>query len=88
MHMLAGRHTYYMAHRVGDLIKWVSHHDIFEASGDVVRGIAPVYSRGIVIEVSHAEPQSLIAHCFNCKRIALVILNTAQDGIITLSGAK
>ena len=77
-----------MAHKVGDLIKWVSHHDVFEASGDVVRGIDPVYARGIVMEVSAKEPDALIAHCFNCKRSTLVILNAEYDGVITLSEGK
>ncbi len=77
-----------MMYRVGDLIKWVSYHDAFEASGDVVTGISPVYSNGIVIEVSRVRDGALIAHCFDCKGAPLVVLDAAHDGIITLSEGK
>tara|TARA_B100000085_G_scaffold265656_1_gene273633 strand:+ start:337 stop:579 length:243 start_codon:yes stop_codon:yes gene_type:complete len=77
-----------MGHRVGDLIKWVSYHDAFEASGDVVTGISPVYSRGIVIEVSKVKEGAVIAHCFDCKGSSLVVLDATHDGIVVISEGK
>jgi hypothetical protein len=77
-----------MVHKVGDLIRWVSYHDAFEASGDVVTGISPVYSSGIVIEVSNVKKDALIAHCFDCKGASLVVLDAIHDGIVTLSEGK
>ena len=74
-----------MAHKVGDLIKWISYHDAFEASGDVVRGISPVYSSGIVMEVSNVKEGAIIAHRFDCKGAILVVLDATHDGIVTIS---
>ena len=77
-----------MAHKVGDLIKWVAYHDAFEASGDVVRGISPVYSKGIILEVSSVKEGALIAHCFDCKGSTLVILDATHDSVVVLSEGK
>ena len=70
----------------GNLIKWISHHNAFEASGDVVRGIDPIYRHGIVIEVSATKKTAIVAHCFDCEKATLVILDSEYDDIQRISG--
>tara|TARA_B100001094_G_scaffold141587_1_gene137235 strand:- start:5317 stop:5556 length:240 start_codon:yes stop_codon:yes gene_type:complete len=74
--------------RRGDLIKWVSHHDTYEASPTGVRGIEPVYRYGVVLEVSHKKTTAIIAHCFDCKDTRLVILDTNFDYVEIISGVR
>tara|TARA_Y100000592_G_C5470489_1_gene319198 strand:- start:979 stop:1209 length:231 start_codon:yes stop_codon:yes gene_type:complete len=70
----------------GNLIKWISHHNVFEASGDVVRGIDPVYRHGIIIEISKTKNTAIVAHCFDCDKATLVILDSEYDHIQVISG--
>ena len=69
----------------GDLIKWISHHDTFEASHLGVTGINPIYRFGIVLEVSSKKTTAIIAHCFDCKDSKLVILDVEHDHIKLVS---
>jgi|TARA_B100000900_G_C20467046_1_gene669721 hypothetical protein len=69
----------------GDLIKWISHHNTFEASPMGVKGIDPIYRLGIVLEVSHTKTTAIIAHCFDCKHSRLVILDTEYDFVEIIS---
>jgi hypothetical protein len=69
----------------GDLIKWISHHNSFEASPDTVVGIDPVYRFGIVLEVSNVKTSAIVAHCFDCKNSRLVILDTDYDYVELVS---
>ena len=45
-----------MTHEKGTLIRWVSTHKSYEANGDVLVGLEPIYSYGIVMEVSKKDP--------------------------------
>ena len=74
-----------MGFKRGDLIKWVSHHNVFEASSTDVRGIDPVYRFGIVLEVSSSKTSAIIAHCFDCKNSTLVILDAEFDYVELIS---
>lgn len=74
-----------MAISRGDLIKWISHHDSFEASPMGVVGIDPIYRFGIVLEVSNKKTTAIIAHCFDCKNSRLVILDFEHDNVQIIS---
>jgi len=74
-----------MALRKGDLVKWISHHDSFEASPMGVRGISPVYRHGIIMEVSNKKTSAIIVHCYDCPQQTLVILDTEYDSVVLLS---
>ena len=48
----------------GTLIKWVSTHRAYEASGDVLVGMDPVYKYGIIMKISERDPSYLaVASC-------------------------
>ena len=69
----------------GDLISWISHHDAYECGPTGVKGIAPSYRYGIVLEVSHKKTTAIIAHCFDCKDSKLVILDVDYDYVRLIS---
>ena len=46
-----------MAVKKGTLIKWVSSHKSYEANGDVLVGLEPIYKYGIIMEVSRKNKQ-------------------------------
>lgn len=75
-----------MGYKQGDLVKWVSYHNAFEASPSGLKGIQPVYRHGIVIEVSHKKKTAIIVHCFDCPSRTLVILDTKYDPVQLVSG--
>jgi hypothetical protein len=73
----------------GDLIRWVIEHEIYEASGDVLRGIKPNYRHGIVMEVSATDSNAIMIHCYDCKdrrESGWIILNLIHDEFEILSG--
>ena len=72
----------------GDLIRWLSHHKAFEATPDTVRGIDPVYRHGIIIEVSDIKKTAIVAHCFDCDKMNLVILDSDYDCIEVVSSKQ
>tara|TARA_B100000886_G_C20382180_1_gene474397 strand:+ start:965 stop:1195 length:231 start_codon:yes stop_codon:yes gene_type:complete len=74
-----------MAFKKGDLIKWFSHHRSFVASPMGVKGINPVYNHGIILEVSDKKTTAIIAHCFDCDRYNLVILDADYDSVKLVS---
>ena len=49
----------------GDLIRWIDDYDVYEASGDVVTPIQPIYAYGIVVEVSKTDPKNVIVSRFS-----------------------
>jgi hypothetical protein len=77
-----------MGLKQGDLIKWVSHHDAYEASPMGVKGISPVYRHGIVLETSRKKSTAIIAHCYDCDNVTLVILDVKYDNVEVLSRNK
>jgi hypothetical protein len=75
----------------GDLIRWIEDHDIYEASGDVLRGISPNYKHGIIMEVSVKDTAAVIVYCYDCKRKregSWMILNMERDQLEVLSGTS
>lgn len=53
-----------MALKVGNLIRWVQSHKSYEANGDVLVGLEPIYKYGVVMEVSKKSPsQIIVASC-------------------------
>ena len=73
----------------GDLIRWVTDHEIYEASGDVLTGIKPNYRHGIVMEVSAVDNNAVMLYCYDCKKKregTWMILNLIHDEIEVLSG--
>jgi hypothetical protein len=72
----------------GDLVRWVEDHDIYEASGDVLRGISPNYRHGIIMEVSVKDTNAVMVYCYDCKRnreAHWMILNMLEDNFEVLS---
>tara|TARA_Y100001938_G_C7862167_1_gene316135 strand:+ start:311 stop:550 length:240 start_codon:yes stop_codon:yes gene_type:complete len=74
-----------MGLKKGDMIRWVSHHDAFEASPIGVKGISPVHKHGIILEISDKKTTAIVAHCFDCKAYNLVILDAEYDSVQIIS---
>jgi len=53
-----------------------------------VKGISPVYRHGIILEVSKKKSTAIIAHCYDCDGVALVILDVKYDNVEVLSRNK
>jgi hypothetical protein len=73
----------------GDLIRWITDHEIYEASGDVLRGVSPNYRHGIIMEVSVKDSTAVMVFCYDCKKRRegnWMILNVEQDRLEILSG--
>jgi len=72
----------------GDLVRWVEDHEIYEASGDVLRGISPNYRHGIIMEVSIKEADAVMVYCYDCKKRwegSWMILDLKQERFEVLS---
>ena len=72
----------------GCLIRWIIDYESFAApssvSSDGVVPQNPIYSYGIVMEVSHKEPSAMAVFCFDNGRWTL--LNLIHDKVEILSG--
>ena len=72
----------------GDLVRWVEDHEIYEASGDVLRGISPNYRHGIIMEVSTKDADAVMVYCYDCKKRwegSWMILDLKQERFEVLS---
>ncbi len=73
--------------RKGDLVRWIRDYMFFSADN---RGNAwphnPVYEYGLIMEVSHTDPNALIVFGFKSKQ--MFIMDRLQDEIETISRAK
>jgi hypothetical protein len=75
-----------MALKRGDLVRWVTDHDIYESYGDVLKGIKPNYRHGIVMEVSTKDSGTVVVYCYDCSKEGnWMILNLIHDDLETLS---
>lgn len=77
-----------MALKRGDLIRWVTDHDVYESSGDVLVGISPNYRHGIIMEVSTKDANAVMVYCYDCKKRlegSWMILNLMHDDFEVLS---
>ena len=72
-----------MEYKKGTLIKWVESHKSYEANGDVLVGLEPIYKCGIVMEVSKQDPKYIaVASCTDGR---WYVVNTLHDSIEVLS---
>lgn len=53
-----------MVVKKGTLIRWVSSHKSYEANGDVLVGLEPIYKYGIIMEVSRKNSSYLAVASF------------------------
>ena len=53
-----------MAFSKGTLIRWVSAHKSYQANGDVLVGLEPIYKYGIIMEVSSTNSNYLAVASF------------------------
>ena len=75
----------------GDLVRWATDHQLYEADGDILRGIKPNYRHGIILEVSEVDNKAVIVYCYDCKEKkegSWVVLNMIHDEFEVLSGAS
>ena len=72
----------------GSLIKWIASHRSYEADGDVLVGIEPIYKYGIIMKVSQRDSAYLAVascddgrwHIVNVHEDDYEILSEAHDG--------
>jgi hypothetical protein len=70
----------------GTYIRWIVGHRVFQASETRLVGTDPIYRYGIVMEVSHVDPNAIIVHSDNEHRgNHLIILDIIEDDIEILS---
>ena len=71
----------------GDLIRWMTGHSEYEAHDDTLVGKKPIYSYGIIIEVSTVDPSAIIVNsCVKSGPVKLTILNDERDEVEILCG--
>jgi hypothetical protein len=72
-----------MDYKKGTLIRWVESHQSYEANGDILVGLEPIYKCGIIMEVSKQDPQYLaVASCSDGR---WHVINIRHDKIQILS---
>jgi len=69
----------------GDLIRWVYDYNIYAAYDDGVVGYDPAYRHGIIMEVSHTDPNTLAVFCFDCSDVNWMLVNIITDEVEILS---
>ena len=75
-----------MEYKKGTLIKWIESHRSYEANGDVLVGLEPVYKCGIVMEISRLDPKYIaVASCTDGRWHVVYVLH---DSIEVLSEVK
>ncbi len=72
-----------MGLRKGSFVKWVAGHKEYEANGDVLVGISPIYKYGIVIKISAKKASYLIVA--SCEDGRWHLLDVHEDSIEVLS---
>ena len=67
-------------------MRWLTGHSVYEAHEDKLVGAEPIYTYGIVMEVSKVDPGAIIVHATVPNKIGrLVILSDMSDEIEILS---
>ncbi len=70
----------------GDLVRWITGHSVYEAHDEFLVGSMPLYSYGIVMEVSDINPEAIIVNsCLKSHPVTLVILDGSEEDIEILS---
>ena len=72
-----------MGYKKGTLIKWIDHHRSYEASGDVLVGVEPIYKCGIIMEISKQDSKYMAVAC--CTSGRWQVINVHYDDIQILS---
>jgi hypothetical protein len=80
-----GQRIYYMNYTKGTLIKWIESHRSYEANGDILVGLEPIYRCGIIMEISKQDPRYIaVASCSDGR---WHVVNVHHDSIEVLSEA-
>ena len=74
-----------MGYNKGTLIKWVESHRSYEADGDVLVGLEPVYKSGIIMKISKQDPRYMAVAC--CSDGRWHVVNVHHDDIKIISEA-
>jgi len=69
--------------KIGNLIRWVSSHRAYEANGDVLVGLDPVYKYGVVLKMSAKSPAHFIVAACDDARWHVLDANYDQYEIIS-----
>ncbi len=70
----------------GDLVRWVTGHSVYEAHDTRLVGAVPLYTYGIIMEVSDKDPNAIIVNsCIKSHPIRLIILDGKEEDIEILS---
>jgi len=70
----------------GDYVRWLTGHSVYQAHEDALVGADPIYTYGIVMEVSRVDPGSIVVHSSVTNKMPrLVILSDDLDEIEVLS---
>jgi len=57
-----------MALKRGDLVRWVTDWGIYAVSEEgTIKGEYPQYAYGIIMEVSHCDPEAIVVYCYDSK---------------------
>jgi len=84
--LYVGQRIYYMDYKKGTLIKWIESHRSYEANGDVLVGLEPIYRCGIIMEVSTKDPRYIaVASCSDGR---WHVVNIHHDSIEILSEVR
>jgi len=71
----------------GDLVRWLNGHSVYESDGINLVGADPIFSYGIVIEVSKVDPDAIVVtSCMSRNPPRMVILNRTTDEVEIVSG--
>tara|TARA_R100001163_G_C5063174_1_gene200403 strand:- start:279 stop:515 length:237 start_codon:yes stop_codon:yes gene_type:complete len=72
-----------VALKIGNLIRWVASHKSYEANGDVLVGLEPIYKYGIVMKISKKSSNQIVVA--SCEDARWHIINTEYDSYEVLS---
>ncbi len=67
----------------GTLIRWVESHKSYEANGDVLVGLEPIYNYGIIMEVSQKNPNYIAVASFGDGRWRVVDVHNDDIKIVS-----
>ena len=73
-----------MGIQVGNLVRWIVSHKSYEAYGDVLVGLEPIYKYGVVVKKSSKSPSHIVVA--TCDDARWHIVDTRYDSVEVLSG--
>ena len=67
-------------------MRWVTGHSVYAAHDSILVGADPLYSYGIIMEVSNVDPDAIIVNsCLKSHPVRLIILHGSEEDIEILS---